>query len=89
MKATKRLRSGGGFCKIADRFVEHFLTKEGESVEDAKIRLAAEQKIKEEASAAERRQHMTKQKEMRFMKYVKKEINCRIRKNHLTQKENM
>ena len=34
----------GGFNKIADKFVDNFLTKEGESVEDAKERLAAEQK---------------------------------------------
>lgn len=29
-----------GFCKITDKFVGEFLTHEGESVEDAKARLA-------------------------------------------------
>lgn len=66
VEGYKKIEEGavGRFCKIADRFVDHFLTKEGESVEDAKIRLAVEQKIREEASAAERKQHMTKQKEI-------------------------
>lgn len=39
----------GGFNKIADKFVDNFLTKEGESVEEAKKRLADEQKTREEA----------------------------------------
>lgn len=33
-----------GFNKIADKFVDNFLTKEGETVEEAKKRLAEEQK---------------------------------------------
>ena len=33
----------GGFTKMTDKFVEEFLTKDGESVEDAKKRLAQEQ----------------------------------------------
>lgn len=33
----------GGYKKIESGFVDQFLTKEGESVEDAKKRLAAEQ----------------------------------------------
>lgn len=42
----KKIEEGavGGFNKIADKFVDNFLTKEGESVEEAKVRLAAEQK---------------------------------------------
>ena len=32
-----------GFNKMTDKFVDQFLTKEGESVEDAKKRLAREQ----------------------------------------------
>ena len=32
-----------GVTRITDKFVDEFLTKEGESVEDAKRRLAAEQ----------------------------------------------
>lgn len=51
----KKIEEGavGGFNKIADKFVDNFLTKEGESVEEARERLAAEQKAREEASAAE------------------------------------
>lgn len=37
----------GGFNKIANKFVDNYLTKEGETVEEAKARLAAEQKIRE------------------------------------------
>lgn len=33
----------GGFNKIVDKFVDNFLTKDGESVEEAKERLAREQ----------------------------------------------
>lgn len=42
----KKIEEGavGGFNKIADKFVDKFLTKEGESVEEAKERMAAEQK---------------------------------------------
>lgn len=47
----KKIEDGavGGFNKIADKFVDNFLTKEGESVEEAKERLAAEQKAAAEA----------------------------------------
>ena len=47
----KKIEEGavGGFNKIADKFVDNFLTKEGESVEDAKKRLAAEQKEREDS----------------------------------------
>ena len=37
----------GGFNKMSDRFVDQFLTRDGESVEDAKRRLAAEQAERE------------------------------------------
>lgn len=52
----KKIEEGvvGGFNKIADKFVDSFLTKEGESVEDAKERLAAQQRVREEAGKAER-----------------------------------
>lgn len=33
----------GGYNHIADQFVDQYLTREGESVEDAKKRLSAEQ----------------------------------------------
>jgi len=32
-----------GFCKVNDKFIEKLFTKEGESVEDAKIRLSGKQ----------------------------------------------
>lgn len=46
----KKIEEGAvsGFGKITDKFVDSFLTKEGESVEDAKARLAEEQKAREE-----------------------------------------
>ena len=58
----KKIEEGavGGFNKIADKFVDNFLTKEGESVEDARARLSAEKKAREEASAAEREQRSPK-----------------------------
>ena len=49
----------GGFNKITDKFVGAFLTKEGETVEQAKERLAAEQKAREEQHA-ERMQEIQK-----------------------------
>ena len=36
-----------GFTRMTDGFVERFLTKEGESVQEAKARLAAEQAARE------------------------------------------
>lgn len=36
-----------GFQKITDKFVDNYLTKEGETVEEAKERLAKEQKERE------------------------------------------
>ena len=50
----KKIEEGavGGFNKIADKFVDNFLTKEGESVEEAKERLVAEQKEREEKRKA-------------------------------------
>lgn len=49
----KKIEQGAvdGFNKIADKFVDNFLTKEGESVEEAKARLNAEQKAREEENA--------------------------------------
>ena len=40
----------GGFTKITDGFVNQFLTREGESVADAKRRLAQEQAERQAAS---------------------------------------
>lgn len=44
----KKIEEGavGGFNKMTDQFVDNFLTKEGESVEEAKARIAAEQKAR-------------------------------------------
>ena len=46
----KKIENGAvdGFTKISDSFVDQFLTKDGETVEEAKARLAAEQKEREE-----------------------------------------
>ena len=45
----KKIEEGAvnGFTKISDSFVDEFLTKEGENVEEAKARLAAEQRERE------------------------------------------
>nr|MDE6789170.1 hypothetical protein [Ruminococcus sp.] len=40
----------GAYKKIEDKFVDSFLTKEGETVEDAKERIAAEQKVRGESA---------------------------------------
>lgn len=52
----------GEFNKIADKFVDNFLTKEGETVEEARVRLKEEQKAREEASKAEREERFARQK---------------------------
>ena len=45
----KKIEEGAvnGFTKISDSFVDECLTKEGETVEEAKARLAAEQRERE------------------------------------------
>ena len=50
----------GGFTKMTDKFVGEFLVRDGETVEEAKARLAAEQKAREEASKAEARHYLHK-----------------------------
>lgn len=47
----KKIEEGAvnGFNRIADKFVDNFLTKEGESVEEAKVRMAEEQKARGKA----------------------------------------
>ncbi len=37
----------GGFSKMTDQFVDHFLTQDGETVADAKNRLAQEREARE------------------------------------------
>ena len=55
----KKIEDGvvGGFSKISDKFVDKFLTHEGESVEDAKKRLENERAAREAdgKKAAEKR----------------------------------
>lgn len=50
----KKIEEGavGSFNKVADKFVDNFLTREGESVEEAKKRLAVEQKEREDKRKA-------------------------------------
>ncbi len=45
----KKIEDGAvnGFTKISDSFVDQFLTKDGETVAEAKKRLAAEQRERE------------------------------------------
>ena len=45
VKANEKIAEGvaTGYKKIEDKFVDQFLTKDGESVEDAKKRLKEEQ----------------------------------------------
>lgn len=47
----KKIEEGvvSGFTKLTDKFVGEFLVRDGETVEEAKARLAAEQKAREEA----------------------------------------
>lgn len=46
----KKIEEGvvAGFTKITDEFVEQFFTREGETVEEAKSRMAVEQKKRED-----------------------------------------
>jgi len=52
----------GGYKKIEDAFVDKLLTREGESVEDAKARIKAEQQAREEAANAEAEKRAAEQK---------------------------
>lgn len=47
----KKIEEGAvsGFTKISDSFVDEFLIKDGETVEEAKARLAEEQRAREAA----------------------------------------
>ena len=61
--ATRKLRRGavGGFQKVEDWFVAKYLTHEGETVEEAKERLAAEQAAREESARAETEKRASEQ----------------------------
>ena len=51
----KKIEEGAvnGFTKISDSFVDEFLTKDGESVQEAKARLKEEQREREESKNKE------------------------------------
>lgn len=53
----KEIENGAvnGFGKIADVFTDQFLTREGESVEDARIRLAEEEKARRSIAGGEQK----------------------------------
>ena len=54
----------GGYKKIESAFVNAFLAKEGETVEDAKSRAAAERKAREEKIQTEAAARETARKEI-------------------------
>lgn len=53
----KKIENGAvtGFGKIVDSFVDNFLTKDGESVEDAKKRLAGEEMKRKQSPKTHRK----------------------------------
>lgn len=55
----KKIEAGvvNGFTNINDKFVDQFLTHEGESVEDAKQRLQEEQLLREAKQEEKRKDH--------------------------------
>lgn len=59
----KKIEKGvvSGFNKMSDKFVDNYLTRKGESVEEAKKRLSTEQKVREE-KIKQHRQEMIKKK---------------------------
>ncbi len=52
----------GAYKQVEDAFVGRFLTREGETVEDAKKRLAVEQTAREEQVQAEEEKRAAEQK---------------------------
>ena len=62
----KKIESGvvDGFGKMTDKFVGKFLTRDGETLEDAKTRLAEDQKSREEKrkAAADTREAVQKER---------------------------
>lgn len=58
----KKIENGvvGGFNKLSDKFVDNYLTKDGESVENAKERLVMEQKAREDQSKKEMEERLNK-----------------------------
>lgn len=64
VESYKKIEKGAvtGFTKLTDGFVEQFLTREGESVEDAKKRIAEEQTAREEAHQKKCQEYEPKQR---------------------------
>lgn len=52
----KKIETGvvGGFQKVSDAFVDQFLTREGETVEQAKARLQAEEEARRSGHKTEK-----------------------------------
>ena len=57
----KKIEEGvvGGFNKMTDKFVDNYLTTDGESVEEAKKRLSDQQKAREEKNKNEMEEKKT------------------------------
>lgn len=60
----------GGYKKIEDKFVDTFLKKDGETTEEAKARIKAEQEALEEQNRARTEETLKKSREIND-KYVK------------------
>ena len=60
----------GGYKKIEDKFVDTFLKKDGETTEEAKARVKAEQESLEEQNRSRTEETLRKSKEIND-KYVK------------------
>ena len=60
----------GGYKKIEDKFVDTFLKKDGETTEEAKARVKAEQESLEEQNRARVEESLKKSKEIND-RYVK------------------
>ncbi|MGM9878029.1 MAG: hypothetical protein ACI33S_05200 [Bacilli bacterium] len=60
----------GGYKKIEDKFVDTFLKKDGETTEETKTRVKAEQKALEEQNRARTEESLRKSQEINN-KYVK------------------
>ena len=60
----------GGYKKIEDKFVDTFLKKDGETIEEAKVRVKEEQEQLEEQNRARVEETLKKSKEIND-KYVK------------------
>ncbi len=70
--ANKKIEKSvvGGYKKIEDKFVDTFLKKDGETIEEAKARVKEEQEKLEEKNRARVEETLKKSKEIND-KYVK------------------